>query len=199
MRRATDWGTQDGGVVSEPNYLERFATWLRDLGRDAEGLGALIEDEQLPEPMRRALIGAVNYVFKSLDLIPDGIDDIGYLDDAFVLRVSAELALQEELGDHAEPGAADKLAELQRLAAEADVVREFLDKDFSRLLEYVKGLRKGAARGRSGADIAKVPEVRVAFLQDLRSFCRAYEAPRFAQEEKSLVKLRAFFDAKLPK
>ena len=181
--------------MSEPNYLERFAAWLRDLGTEAEGLAALIDDESLPEPTRRALIGAVNYLFKSLDLIPDGIDDIGYLDDAFVLRVSAELAVQEDLVD-VEP---DKLADLQRLAAEAEIVREFLDKDFGRLNEYVKGLRKAAARGRSSADILRDPNVRAPFLQDLRNFCRAYEAPRFAQEEKSLVKLRAFFDAKLPK
>ena len=178
-----------------PNYLEQFAAWLRDLGAQAEGLGVLISDERLPEPTRKALVGAVNYLFKSLDLIPDGIDDIGYLDDAFVLRVSAELALQEDLVD-IEP---DKLSGLSQLASEADVVREFLDKDFGRLLEYVKGLRKGAARGRSGADILRDPAVRASFLQDLRNFCRAYEAPRFAQEEKSLVKLRAFFDAKLPK
>ena len=181
--------------MSEPNYLERFAAWLRDLGSQADGLAPLIDDESLPEPSRRALIGAVNYLFKSLDLIPDGIDDIGYLDDAFVLRVSAELAVQEDLL----AVAPDKLADLQRLAAEAELVRGFLDEDFGRLLEYVKGLRKAAARGRSGADILKDPEVRASFLQDLRSFCRAYEAPRFAQEEKSLVKLRAFFDAKLPK
>ena len=181
--------------MPEPNYLERFAAWLRELGADAEGLAALVDDENLPEQTRKALIGAVNYLFKSLDLIPDGIDDIGYLDDAFVLRVSAELAVQEELVD-VDPG---KLSELQRLASEAELVRAFLDKDFSRLLEYVKGLRKGAARGRTGADILRDAAVRSSFLSDLRNFCRAYEAPRFAEEEKSLVKLRAFFDAKLPK
>jgi uncharacterized membrane protein YkvA (DUF1232 family) len=181
--------------VPAPNYLEHFAAWLRDLGAQAEGLSALIDDESLPEQTRKALIGAVNYLFKSLDLIPDGIDDIGYLDDAFVLRVSAELAVQEDLLD-IDP---DKLAGLHRLASEAEVVRGFLDKDFVRLLEYVKGLRKGAARGRSGADILRDPAVRASFLQDLRNFCRAYEAPRFAEEEKSLVKLRAFFEAKLPK
>ena len=177
------------------NYLERFATWLRELGVQAEGLAALIDDESLPEPTRKALIGALNYLFKSLDLIPDGIDDLGYLDDAFVLRVSAELAIQEDLVD-VDPA---KLAGLQQLAAEAEVVRAFLDKDFGRLLEYVKGLRKGAARRRSGADILRDRGVRASFVQDVRNFCRTYEAPRFAQEEKSLIKLRAFFDAKLPK
>jgi uncharacterized membrane protein YkvA (DUF1232 family) len=180
---------------SEPNFLERFSAWLQSLGQEAEQLAPLIDDESLPLPARQTLIGAVNYLFKSLDLIPDGIDDIGYLDDAFVLRVSAELAVQEDLSEVA----AGKLSGLHRLAEGADVVREFLAKDFARLHDYVKGLRKSAARGRTAADIVRDADIRAAFLQDLKVFCRTYEPPRFAQEEKTLVKLRAFFDAKLPK
>jgi len=113
-----------------------------------------------------------------------------------VLRVSAELALQEDLSDVEDTS---KLSDLHRLAGEADVVRDFLGKDFPRLLEYTKGLRKGTARGRHVAEIVRDAEIQAVFLQDVRGFCRAYEAPRFSQEEKSLVKLRAFFDAKLPK
>jgi uncharacterized membrane protein YkvA (DUF1232 family) len=179
----------------ETNYLERFSTWLRDLAQEAESLASLIDDGSVPEGTRLHLISAFNYVFKSLDLIPDGIDDIGYLDDAFVLRVSAQLGVQSDLHD-LDP---DKLQVLHRLAAEADVVRAFLGKDFARLHEYVKGLRKGSARGRTGPEVLRDELTRAAFLQDLRNFCRVYAAPRFAQEEKSLVKLRAFFDAKLPK
>jgi uncharacterized membrane protein YkvA (DUF1232 family) len=180
---------------SEPNYLELFATWLRRLGEDAEQLASLVPDSNLPEPARHALAGALNYLFKSLDLIPDGIDDIGYLDDAFVLRVSAELAIQDDVGELD----LEKLRALQTLATDADVVREFLGKDFVRLLDYVKGLRRGAARGRSVADVVRDGEVQAAFLSDVRSFCRSYECPNFSREDKTLVKLRAFFDAKLPK
>jgi uncharacterized membrane protein YkvA (DUF1232 family) len=180
---------------SEPNYLELFAAWLRNLGQDAEQLALLVQDPLLPEPARQAVAGALNYLFKSLDLIPDGIDDIGYLDDAFVLRVSAELALQDDVADLD----AAKQRTLNQLANEADVVREFLGKDFARLLDYVKGLRKGASRGRSVNDVVRDNAVQTAFMNDVHGFCRAYEAPSFSREEKTLVKLRAFFDAKLPK
>jgi uncharacterized membrane protein YkvA (DUF1232 family) len=179
----------------DPNYLERFSIWLRDLAQEAESLASLIDDGVVPEGTRLSLIAAINYVFKSLDLIPEGIDDVGYLDNAFVLRVAADQGADQDLLDF-DP---DKLQVLNRLASEADVVRDFLGKDFARLSEYVKGLRKASARGRSGAEILRDATLRAAFLQDLRNFCRAYAAPRFAQEEKSLVKLRAFFDAKLPK
>jgi hypothetical protein len=33
----------------------------------------------------------------------------------------------------------------------------------------------------------------------VRGFAKAYQPPGFSREEKNLIKLRAFFDAKLPK
>ena len=36
-------------------------------------------------------------------------------------------------------------------------------------------------------------------LENLRGFAAAYQPPNFAREEKNLIKLRAFFDAKLPR
>lgn len=180
---------------TDRNHLDSFAAWLHGLGDDAEQLGSIVGAEAASESARQLVAGGLNYLFKTLDLIPDGIDDIGYLDDAFVLRVAAELAIQEDVGD-LDP---DGVRVLNRLANDADAVREFLDKDFGRLLEYVKGLRKAAARGRSVPDIVRDEATRESFLSDVRSFRRGYVPPRFAREEKSLVKLRAFFDAKLPK
>jgi len=178
----------------QAKYLDTFPAWLRALGEDAEKLGALLENGSLSEGAREAVAGGLNYLFKSLDLIPDGIDDIGYLDDAFVLRVAADLAVAADDGK-----SADGLRAIGPLANEADVVREFLGKDYARLESYVKGLKKGAARGRSVADILGDDSVRSDFLSDVRGFAKTYEGPSFAREERNLIKLKAFFDAKLPK
>src|SRR5688572_31012846 len=153
-------------VEFDPKYLDTFPAWLDSLGRDAATLGTLLGESGLSGGARESIAGGLNYLFKSLDLIPDGIDDIGYLDDAFVLRVSAELAIQEDLAGVE----AEKLTELHRLAGEADVVREFLGKDFARLLDYVKGLRKSAARGRAVSEIVRDESTRLVFLQDLQNF-----------------------------
>jgi uncharacterized membrane protein YkvA (DUF1232 family) len=186
---------EESMAEAEPDYLELFADWLGSLGTDAVTIAALVPETALPEGSRRALVGALNYLFKSLDLIPDGIDDIGYLDDAFVLRVSAELALQEDTSALTSKQA----SALHRLADETDAVRVFLGKDWTRLLDYVKGLRKGSSRGRAVDNILRESDVQTAFLNDVHSFSQSYQVPRFAREEKTLVKLRAFFDAKLPK
>jgi uncharacterized membrane protein YkvA (DUF1232 family) len=180
---------------SQADYLDVFPAWLRSLGDDAEKLGQLCATDAIPEAARQALAGGVNYIFKSLDLVPDGIDDIGYLDDAFVLRVAADIALREDVS--ALPP--ELLRRLNRLGEEAAVVRGFLGNDYGRLEGYVAGLRKVAARGRAVPDVVRGGAVQAAFLSDVSGFARAYQAPSFSREDKNLVKLRAFFDAKLPK
>ncbi len=181
--------------MSDETYLETFPGWLRSLSDDAEALAELLPERGLDEDAREAIAGGLNYLFKSLDLIPDGIDDIGYLDDAFVLRVAAEMAMHHEIGDID----ADKLRTLGELTNDCEHIRNFLGDDYDRLESYVSGLRRGAARGRSVADILNDDETQKEFLSDIATFARSYSSPSFAPEEKNLIKLKSFFDAKLPK
>src|SRR5690606_17094589 len=71
---------------------DRLGNWLRGLADDAGVIADLVADESIPASVRRPLAGSLNYLFKSLDLIDDGIEGLGFLDDAFVLRVAAEQA-----------------------------------------------------------------------------------------------------------
>jgi uncharacterized membrane protein YkvA (DUF1232 family) len=179
----------------QPDYLDKFPAWLGSLGEDVERVGQIAAGRELPEAARQALVGGVNYLFKSLDLVPDGIDDIGYLDDAFVLRVAAEQGRREDISRLGP----EQQRVVNQLAKDATLIREFLAGEYGRLASYVTGLRKVAARGRAVQDILHNPDVQAAFLSDLRGFAEAYQPPNFAREEKNLVKLRAFFDAKLPR
>ena len=80
----------------------------------------MLEAADTPEPVRRHVVIALNYLFKSLDLIPDGIEDLGFIDDAFVFRAAAAFAKSE--------GGSGEV--ITRLAAEAELVRSFLGSDF---------------------------------------------------------------------
>jgi uncharacterized membrane protein YkvA (DUF1232 family) len=174
---------------TDSRYLEMFPSWLRSLGEDAAALGLLAEGAG-PEDMKRYVVGGLNYLFKSLDLIPDGIDDLGFLDDAFVLRVSAALAVAEN------PAAKTDL--LGRLADDARSIKEFLGPDYARLETYVRGLRKGAARGRTVDDIMTDKPTRDVFTTEVRAWSKAFQAPTFTRDQKTLVKLKSFLGAKLP-
>src|SRR5262245_44035683 len=104
----------------ESRCLDRFPEWLKSMSEDALALSAVVLDPAAPTPVREKLAGALNYLFRSLDLIPDGIEDLGFLDDAFVFRVAARLAAPE----------ADGVEVVQRLGADAALVSEFLGVDY---------------------------------------------------------------------
>ena len=177
---------------NESACLETFPEWLKSLATDAKDLGEAVGNEALAEGVRRLAAGGLNYLFKSLDLIPDGIEDLGYLDDAFVLRVAAQLAVKGEANTEE---AAPRLA---RLARDAELIEGLLAEDYVRLSNYVEALKTGAARGRSVDDILSDADVRRDFLNEVAGWATSYEAPSFGKDEKNLVKLKAFMSAKLP-
>ena len=178
---------------NDPNldgrYLEAFPSYLRSLGEDAGALGAVVSSDA-PEPVRRYVVAGLNYIFKSLDLIPDGIDDLGFLDDAFVLRVAAALAL-------AEAGGGTQPDPLARLAADATLIKTFLGEIYPRLEAYVKNLRTGAARGRTVEDVIGSAETQSTFVHEVAAWAKGYEVPSFSRDVKTLIKLKAFLGAKL--
>jgi uncharacterized membrane protein YkvA (DUF1232 family) len=175
--------------------LEVFPSWLRTLDEDVQTLLDILKNPAAGIDARKTLTGGINYLFKSLDLIPDGIDDIGYLDDAFVVRVAAKHALDGEMGN-----IGDAISKLGRLANDADVIKEFLESDlYDRLEKYVRDLRKGAARGRTVDEIVGSEGVLGELLNEVAIFIKEYKSPGFTKDEKNLIKLRAFLDAKLPK
>ena len=176
----------------EKRCLDTFPEWLRALASDAADLSEALAAESLPEEVRRYAAGGLNYLFKSLDLIPDGIEDLGYLDDAFVLRVAAALAIA------AAPDLEEQSRALARLAGEAGLIRDLLGSDYARLETYVRRLKTGAARGRSVDEILGDESMRRDFLNEVSGWAKSYECPSFSRDEKNLVKLKSFLSAKLP-
>lgn len=170
-------------------YLDVFPEWLRTLGTDAGALGSVVTAPQGNEEVTRYVTSGLNYIFKSLDLIPDGIDDLGFCDDAFVIRVAAALAVESD------PAAKDGV--VGRLSDDARQVEEFLGDDYPRLVTYVKGLRKGAARGRTVEDIMTDSAARNSFVQEVSAWATEYQVPSFTRDVKTLIKLKAFLSAKL--
>ena len=172
--------------------LDTFPEWLRTLATDASDLAQLVANPSAPDIAKRYVTAGLNYLFKSLDLIPDGIEDLGFLDDAFVLRVAASLALTEA------PACRDSSTALTRLAQDAKLVSELLGHDYPRLEAHVKSLTHGAARGRTVDEILADEATRGTFLHEVKGWAASYAVPTFTRDEKNLVKLQSFLSAKLP-
>lgn len=170
-------------------YLDAFPNWLKTLAPDVEEFAALLRSDTVPESSKQFIAGGINYLFKSLDLIPDGIENLGYIDDAFVLRIASVQVVNDGV----------KSGVVRRFAEEAKIVNDFLAEDYIRLEKYVHNLTRGAARGRTVDEILGDPRVRDSLLGDVTSWVAGYQIPTFHRDEKTLVKLRAFLDSKLPK
>ena len=179
--------TQDSAFFSR--FLDLFPGWLRTLGDDARLLGSVVSGEDAEASKWYAAAG-LTYIFKSLDLIADGVEDIGLCDDAFVIRVASRLACEEE--------SAPNEGIVGRLSDDAKLVEEFLGADdYTRLVTYVKALRKSSARGRTVEDIMSDDAQRQAFLHEVTAWADTYQIPTFTRDVKTLIKLKAFLTAKL--
>lgn len=180
-------------MQSDPrDPLDLFPEWLRSLGSHAQALAQVLRDGQLDAEERIWIASSLNYVLRSVDLIPDGIEDLGFLDDAFVLRRAAlEIARQQG-------SAASVYPILAELARDAIDVNEFLAEDAERLGEYVSGLRIVAVRGRTPSAIVEDENLALQVADEAVSWAESYVCPTFHRDEKTLVKLRAFLKTKLP-
>jgi uncharacterized membrane protein YkvA (DUF1232 family) len=181
------WYERRAMKEDDDRFLDACAAFLKSLPDDTASLAAALRDASLPVEVRRPLAAALNYLFKSLDLIDDGIEGLGYLDDAFILRVAAEQA------GPAAPAA------ITALAQSAEVIHELLGPDLSsRLGKYIHDLTSSVVRGRSVEAIVGEEGVRDELLGDIAGWASRYERPAFVGDAKNLVKLRAFLAAKLP-
>jgi uncharacterized membrane protein YkvA (DUF1232 family) len=176
----------------ENRCLDTFPEWLRSLATDASDLAGVLASQDSPEAVRRPLAGGLNYLFKSLDLIPDGIEDLGFLDDTFVLRVASAFAAAES------PAAREQTPVLARLTRDAELIAELLGDDYARLKAYVRTLEKGAARGRTVDEILSDEDIRTTFLHELAGWASSYTAPTFSRDTKNLIKLKSFLSVRLP-
>lgn len=175
--------------------LEIFPHWLASLADDV----CTIQDAltgNLSREVKQTLAGGINYLFKSLDLVPDGIDDIGYVDDAFVLRMASRRACNQGIESLSD----DLRTKLGRMSLDVDVIAELLGEElFKRFQKYTDALATGSARGRTVDEILDIPEIAAEFSAEMVDFLDTYENPGFNDDEKNIIKLKAFMEARLPR
>lgn len=176
-------------------YLDTFPAWLTSLPKDVSAVLDALKADGISDETKRLLLGSINYLFKSLDLIPDEAADLGYLDDAFVLRTLTAEALSAGPG-----GAPEKVAEnLAELSKGAALIEAFLgDALYKRLCAYAGTVHTCEVRGRTVDDLMENSSLFAELLDEVETFVADFEAPELKKDEKNLIKLAAFFEARLP-
>jgi uncharacterized membrane protein YkvA (DUF1232 family) len=67
--------------------------WARDLKRDAHALYLAASDGRVPWYAKALAIAVAAYAFSPIDLIPDFIPVLGYLDDLILVPIGIALAV----------------------------------------------------------------------------------------------------------
>ena len=91
--------------------LQRMRDWARGVKRDVHALYLAARDPRVPWYAKAVALAVTAYAFSPIDLIPDFIPVIGYLDDLIIVPLGILLAVQLI--------PADVLAEHRAAASEA--------------------------------------------------------------------------------
>jgi hypothetical protein len=174
---------------SDASFRAAFGNWLGGLGKEARELSLLLDREDAPEALRRFGAEALNQLLHAADLIPEGVEDVGYLETLFTFRV-----LARELCD-AQPdaGAADPSGTLARLAGEAELIQAFLGaEDYARFGAVTRAYRERRTRDRSATDLVESPEARSAAVVEAQRWGEDYRPRAFGAGSHDLVRLLSF-------
>jgi uncharacterized membrane protein YkvA (DUF1232 family) len=125
-----------------------------------------LTDEKTPEPARRVLASALNYVLDLLDIFPDQYQGLGVADDAILLRLAARQAVT----------AGATQGSLRELAREADQVEAVLGELAAPLEKYLDLVADRAVRGRTVPQILSDKVVFGSFANDVQRQVASYKA-----------------------
>ncbi|RWJ21133.1 MAG: DUF1232 domain-containing protein [Mesorhizobium sp.] len=99
----------------------RLRTWARGVKRDVQALYLAAKDPRVPWYAKAMALFVVGYALSPIDLIPDFIPILGYLDDLIILPLAILLAVKlippEILAEHRASASASNGGSGHRLAA----------------------------------------------------------------------------------
>ncbi len=106
------------------NLLERLKAWINKVKKEIAVLWLASRDERTPTPALIMSSFIVAYVLSPIDLIPDFIPIIGYLDDVLLVSLGVSLAVKMMPNDLLEEfrEKAVEISELPRSYAGAAIV-----------------------------------------------------------------------------
>ena len=90
--------------------LQRLKIWARSLKRDVHALYLAARDPRVPWYAKALAIAVAAYAASPIDLIPDFIPVLGYLDDLIIVPLGLALAIKlippEVMAEHRQAAAA---------------------------------------------------------------------------------------------
>jgi uncharacterized membrane protein YkvA (DUF1232 family) len=156
--------------MSDDATLETLQKLVDGFSLDVGRVRAALADDKTEAPAKRLLVGALSYVIDTWDMFPDHYRGIGLADDALVLRVASQLALQA--------GASHR--GLHHLAGELPLVRTLLEDLVEPLERFCAALPNRTFGNRNVTSILGDADVRAVFEADLNRLAKRQQSVTIA-------------------
>jgi len=182
--------------VSE--HISALARWARGWQKDLEALKRSLAADGAHARLRRHCAAALNYVVSRMDLVPDWEPAVGLFDDLMVVRICAAQAVSAA-GAGAAQGLDEATAqELQRLADQAEGMRDFLGDDlFEKLRGYCERQTEQAVRGRTPDALASDSALRAQLFSEVDGAVARAGEVSVPDASQAAVRLKAYLAHKL--
>lgn len=178
-----------------PNELERIKEWVDSLRQDVETVKTVVANDKVDEDARKFAAAALNYLVSRMDLVPDWNQDIGVIDDVFVLRVTLDLGSAYGLDEDLD---AATLVDVGRLTNDVDAIEKFLGPElYAKFRKHCARLSEEAVRGRTPEAIVADAGVRETLFAEIDDELLRMPAASFGNPEDVGVKVKAYLQHKL--
>jgi uncharacterized membrane protein YkvA (DUF1232 family) len=178
--------------IDEAPYAPKFQEWIDDYEHDVALFKDILRDEDTPAPLRRLVAGGLMYLIRKFDLIPDYLKPVGLLDDAIVLRVTADLG-----AEHTAELNPRFMKQMFKLANDAEVVKAFFGDGYRDLENYVRKQPDEAVHGITGASVVEHASSRDELLTQVNEEMKSFEANAITDGAKVERELKSYIHAKL--
>jgi uncharacterized membrane protein YkvA (DUF1232 family) len=178
--------------IDEAPFAPKFQEWIDDYEHDVALYKEILVEESTPEPLRRLIAGGLMYIIRQFDLIPDYLKPVGLLDDAIVLRITADLG-----AEHTAELDPKFMKQMFKLANDAETVKEFLGEGYRDLENYVRRQPELAVHGITGNSVVEHASVRDDLLAQVDEEMKVFEAGAIDDGAKVERELKSYIHAKL--
>jgi uncharacterized membrane protein YkvA (DUF1232 family) len=143
---------------TETGFFDVLQRWLQSLPYELKIPLDMMGDEELKLEARTLAVGTTFYLLSPIDLIPEKLPGIGYIDDAIILHMSL-FAITEIDPARSQHYRSKYPGTYELLDRETAVLKETLGALYSWLVALVRNLRERDYKGREPSDVIDSAEV----------------------------------------
>jgi uncharacterized membrane protein YkvA (DUF1232 family) len=178
----------------EVEYTKYFQSWIDTFSDDIRLLASILKMDDVDKGLKRLVVGTLNYGLKQLDLIPDFYAPVGLIDDAMIIRIFANLAI-----DYIVQMKDERVQKnLIQMAEDDTVIKDFVGEEiYTALVKYVKALPDKKVRRRDSKIILGNQDILEEFLEDIEVELKGYIGSKITDPESVEKDLKSFLKLKL--